>query len=54
LLLDIASYAVLLGCLYNLSHRNIEDLVYNQGITLNRETLYVKLAYPDFAMCTGE
>jgi putative transposase len=36
---DIISYAVLLNCRFNLSHRDIEDLLAQRGITVSREAI---------------
>jgi putative transposase len=36
---DIISYAVWLYCRFNLSHRDIEDLLTERGITVTRESI---------------
>ncbi len=39
---DIISYAVLLYFSFNLSHRDVEDLLAERGITVSREGFKVK------------
>ena len=36
---NIISYAVWLNCRFNLSHRDIEDLLAERGITVSREAI---------------
>jgi putative transposase len=45
---DIISYAVWLYCRFNLSHRDIEDLLAERGITVSRESIH--LSYPKHSL----
>ncbi len=45
---DIISYAVWLYYRFNLSHRDIEDLLANRGITVSREA--IRLWYPKYSL----
>ena len=43
---DIISYAVWLYFRFNLSHRDIEDLLAERGITVSRESIRLWLSLP--------